>query len=477
MNILFLQKPFFMEPLGVMYLSSSLKQGGHKVDIITTDEDVSQKIKEYKPQIIASSVMTGDHQMYSETIKKIKTEFPEVTFVAGGPHPTFFPAYLKESSFDAIGRGECESAFNEFCTTLEKGDDISQVKNFWIKNKGGEIIKNNVRPLENDLDSLPFPDRDLARKYAIISQTPILHFLSSRGCPFDCSYCFNHSFSKLYRDESGSAKQVRFRGVENLVREIEEAISDFPTSFVYFQDDTFILNQKKVNQFADKYPSKVGLPFHVHVRANLINPSLVSTLRDAGCYSVHMAAETANDEIRNKLLRRNMTKDQIISASHEIKKSGIKLMLQNMIGLPDSTLDDDLETVRLNQQCKPDCSWVSIFQPYPGTWLGDYCKNKGLYDGNFSDLDSGFFDKSVLNFPDERKKQLANLQKLFGLMVENPWLLDPEIYGGILSAEHDQVGQFLQDVFRGYRKKTDIDLYGFELPTSSHMKVKSLDGK
>ena len=83
MNILFLQKPFFMEPLGVMYLSSSLKQGGHKVDIITTDEDVSQKIKEYKPQIIASSVMTGDHQMYSETIKKIKTEFPEVTFDVG----------------------------------------------------------------------------------------------------------------------------------------------------------------------------------------------------------------------------------------------------------------------------------------------------------------------------------------------------------------------------------------------------------
>ncbi|MEK6820378.1 MAG: radical SAM protein, partial [Nanoarchaeota archaeon] len=364
---------------------------------VTTEENIEEKIKEYQPGIIAHSVMTGEHGFYSELIGKLKRMFPDMFFLAGGPHPTFFPEFLEQSSLDAICRGEGEEAVVEFLELFEAGKDFTQTRNFWFK-KDGRIIRNPVRPLIKNLDGLPFPDRELVYKYPKIRDTEIRHFFFSRGCPFDCSYCFNHSFFELYSQEAEEPKRVRFRATDNLLEEIAQVISQHETRVVYFQDDTFILDREKLKEFAEKYPKKINLPFHCHVRANLVDEEIVSMLKKAGCYSVHMAAETADDYLRNEVLGRRMSREQIVEAARLIKHAGIKLMLQNMIGLPEGNLEKDLETLGLNVACQPECAWVSIYQPYPKTRLGEFCREKGFYSGDFSDIDPNFFDRTVLNF-------------------------------------------------------------------------------
>ena len=116
--------------------------------------------------------------------------------------------------------------------------------------------------------------------------------------------------------------------------------------------------------------------------------------------------------------------NNVQSATYFLKDTGIRFMIQNIMGLPTGTIDDDLETLEFNIRCKPDYGWVSIYAPYPGTVLGDYCKKEGFYTGDYSDIGENFFDKSVLNFDPEYKEQLEVLQKVFALCVECGYLPD-----------------------------------------------------
>ena len=310
MKFLFINKPFFIEPLGIMYLSSAIKSKGHETDLITTEENLEKKIQKYNPDFIGYSIMTGDQDFYNDINKNLKEKF-DFFSIAGGPHPTFFPEMLEKSSFDAICRGEGEEAITQF---LEKFPS-NNVSNFWFK-KDKKIIKNQVQKLTENLDEILFPDRDLVFKYKSIQEGPIKHFIASRGCPYDCTYCFNQAFSELYK---GKGKRVRFRSVDNLLDEVEQVVNSSPTKVVYFQDDTFILKSSWVEEFSKKYKQRINLPFHAHSRANLVTKDIVKDLKSAGCYSVHIAAEAGNEEIRKKILNRNMSDKQIYSAVNLFK--------------------------------------------------------------------------------------------------------------------------------------------------------------
>lgn len=458
MKVLFITKPFVIEPLGLMYLSASAKKAEHQVDLALTTEDLEAKISEFKPQVVGYSVMTGDQNFYLDLNRRLKQKHSFLS-AFGGPHPTFFPSIIKEEGVDVICRGEGEQAFVELLDTLESGGEISHIKNLWI-NKNGEITQNPVRGLV-DIDSLPFPDRDLVSRIPEIRDGPIKHFLASRGCPFSCSYCFNESYSEIYQ---GKGKRVRFRDISSLTEEVSQVVSSTPTRFVYFQDDTFTLDKKWLDEFAKQYSSKVGLPFHCHVRPNTLDKHIIDALKKAGCYSVHIAAETADDRLRNEILNRKMTKEQIVQASNLLRQEGIKFMLQNMIGLPTGSIENDLETLEMNIKCKPDYSWVSIFQPYPGTRLGKLCEEKGFYSGDFSDLKPSFFVSSPLNFSDEYKNQLTNLQKLFAIFVEFPELHNLGLSEAMISIKSTpEISEAYSKAYTEFRKKADERLYGFKL--------------
>lgn len=435
-KFLFITKPFKIEPLGIMYLSSSLRKGGHDVQLALTSENLEKKVMDYKPSFIGYSIMTGDQDFYDEINKKLKQKF-DFFSIAGGPHPTFFPEMFEQSSFDSLCIGEGEETIKEIINKPEK-----------------RIY--GVRKLIENIDEIPFPDRKIVEKYPGIG--PIKHFIASRGCPYNCTYCFNQAYSKLYK---GLGKRVRFRSVDNLLDEVEEVVNDSPTKFVYFQDDTFILDKEWVKEFSKKYKERIDMPFHCHTRANLVTEEIVKDLKDAGCYSVHVAAESGNEEIRRKVLNRNMTNEQILNAMNLFKEYDIKTMLQNILGLPFSTLKNDLETLELNIKCKPDYAWASIFQPYPKTELGERCVEGLLYTGDFSDLNNNFFDYSALNIP--HKNEVAILQKMFAITVKNPDLYHSGVLEKMMKMSYDKNKEYLMDMYKQFRNRADKILYGFDL--------------
>jgi radical SAM superfamily enzyme YgiQ (UPF0313 family) len=451
MKFLFINKPFLLEPLGIMYATSSIKEKEHEVDLVLTSEDLEKKVQEYVPDYVGYSIMTGDQNFYDDINKELKKKFNFFS-VAGGPHPTFFPEMLSISSFDAICIGEGEKVIQQ----LLENPHSTRIPNFWFK-KDGEIIKNSVQPLIEDLDEILFPDREIVFKYPHINNGPIKHFITSRGCPYNCSFCFNESYSKLYEEKG---KRVRFRSVDNLLEEIEQVISSSPTKVICLQDDTFILKPDWIKEFSMKYKERINLPFYCHVRPNLVKEEIVRDLKYAGCYGVNIGIESGNDNVKKNILNRNISNEQIYNAVTLLKQSGIKVMAHNILGLPFTSLKNDLETLELNIRCQPDYAWAAIFQPYPKTKLGERCVEEGIYKGDFSDINN-FFDTSLLNI--ENKNEIANLQKLFAIAVKYPNLYYSGKLQRLIEVPYEESKERYMELYKNFRKKADKKLYGVDL--------------
>jgi len=419
-RILFVLDQIDYEPQGIMQLSSVLKAAGHEVGLaVAALEDPIETARNYQPAIVAYSVITGSQRYYLDLNRTIKQSL-EVYSVFGGPHPTFFPEMIEQPGVDAVCIGEGEGAIVDLANAIERdGFDFDPHIPNWHFRRNGETIRNDVRPYIN-LDDLPLPDRDLIySKDAISRRSKIKHFIAGRGCPYNCTYCFNHAFMSLYR---GKGKPIRHRSVERVIQEVLEVRERYPLEFVVFLDDTFILNKDWLQEFADAYAQKVGLPFFCNVRANLVTHEIAGLLKRAGCHSVSMGVEAGNDTVRNELLRRHMTREQILNAAECLRAAGLRFSTTNMIGLPNTSLAHDIETLDINIACRPDYAHVFLFQPYPRTPLGQYAYESGLIEGSFDDISKVAWDYTILKFPPQHKRALVNLQRLFAIAVEWPWL-------------------------------------------------------
>lgn len=393
MKIFFVSRKYSVAPLGIMYLSASLKEKGHQTWYFNTLGDLYDYHKLFNPDYVCYSVMAGDNGELQSWDDYLRWKGLNHQTVFGGNHVTFSPEGFKGH----IIRGEGERAL---CDLIEgkESDEIHYI---------------------DDLDGLPFPDRK------IIPEGKIKHFITSRGCPFKCTYCFNEKWAALH-----GRKRVRQRSVESVIKEIKEVNPEF----AYFQDDIFGLDKDWLGEFSER----INIPYHCHTRAEVVDSLYVARLKKSGCVSVHIALESATQ--LNVLGRK---KAPINEACDLLKKSGIKIMLQNIIGIPGGSIHDDIETLKANMDIHPDYSWVSIFQPYPGTILGDKCIDDGLCDP--SDIQPTFFEGSVLKFDETYKNRLKVLQKTWASLVDG---------------KHDTL---LDTVYRNMRNLGDERLYGFKL--------------
>ncbi|MDD5067756.1 MAG: radical SAM protein [bacterium] len=335
MNILFIVKEVdYLDPLGLMTISAVARQQGHQASLcILNREDVFRKITEYKPRIIAYSASTGEHKYYFQINDRIKAGHKDIFTIMGGPHTTFFPFSIRECSLDAVCIGEGEEAFTELLTRMEQGKDIRNIPNILLQ---GEEQHPELHPINQDLDSLPFPDRELIYRNTEMSAFPLKSFMASRGCPYSCTYCFNHAFRKIYKNETDF---LRRHSVDYMIEEILQVKKKYNLQFIKFYDDIFIMKVDPwLEEFVEKYRKKVGLPFHVLMRANLVHEDMVKKLKEAGCHSISISIESADDRLRNEVLKRNMTGEQMLNAFHLCKKYGIHTFANNILGLPTSTI-------------------------------------------------------------------------------------------------------------------------------------------
>ncbi|MDP3427413.1 MAG: radical SAM protein, partial [Humidesulfovibrio sp.] len=328
MHILFLEPNLSIEgdPMGVMQLSAMAHTRGHTTDIVQLEDDYVDAIRKAAPGLLAVSMMSTEYVRMRSAIAKIRAALPELKILAGGPHPTFVPSCIDDLAVDGICVGEGDYAFLDVLERCEAGRDWDGIPNIHTRTS-----KNPPRPLVEDLDTLPFPDREIVyRNSPAVGSFRLRSFLSTRGCPFMCTYCFNHAYNAMYK---GLGRVVRKRSVDNLLAEVEMVVRTYPTDFLKFADDSFVLGVDDwLREFSVKYRQRVGLPFYCLVRADVVTPEMVRLLKEAGCVSVCMSIETGNETIRREVLHRNVTNERIIQAFDLFNAADIRIYTNNMLG-------------------------------------------------------------------------------------------------------------------------------------------------
>ena len=423
MKVLFVEEYLPQEMLGIMWLSRAIKDAGHDCKaLFLPDTDWIKKLKEYNPDVVCYSMTTGLHLYFADVNRKVKQVLPNVFAVAGGPHPTFSPEYVEQEGMDAVCRGEGEQAIVELLNKMARGEDYYETANFYFKHREtGEIIRNPQRPLTNNLDSLGFPDRDVIYEAgAIYRDSDRKVFVTQRGCPMNCSFCFHHAWKKKVYG-ANNKEYTRKRSVDHVLAEIKEVRAKYNLKFVHFLDDIFNLKTDWLEEFCERYPKEIGLPFDVILMANMTTERHIELLKKAGCVYARIAFEAASDYVRNAVFRKNTTRKQLTDASEWIKKHGIRLGSLNMLGGPGGTLEDELDTVRLNIECKVDHPLVSLMQPYPEFDIADMTKQMGYAVSAYDDFPEKFNRTTSILF--ENKAEIENLHKLFPIIVRFPSLM------------------------------------------------------
>lgn len=409
---------------GIASISSILKQHGINTRLITChclDKNlVRHAIHDFQPTLIAFSYTSDQCDLAEQTINYVYDTF-HLPIVAGGPHATVAPEEtiaIRGLKFLCVGEGEY--AMLELARALDEKQGLTRIRNLWIK-QGNTVVRNDVRNLIEDLDSLPPPDRVLFDYQAALDVDHRADFLAGRGCPYPCSYCINHKLQDIYR---GKGRYVRLRSVNNVLDEVLSVLSTYRgVESVNFHDDTFIINKQWARQFCDEYSHRIGMPLHINARADLIDPEIVDCLKRAGCVEIKIGIEHGNERIRNRVMKRNMSNEQIITAFRLVKNAGIKAWAYNMMGLPGETKATINDTIRLNRQVKPDRLFVSMFHPYKGTTLYEQCEEAGMITPRQA---SSYFEPVTnMKLPTIGKAELEYRFRLFRIEIMYPkalWL-------------------------------------------------------
>ncbi|TFG22997.1 MAG: B12-binding domain-containing radical SAM protein [Promethearchaeota archaeon] len=393
MKILFAHRN--CESLGIEYISSILKQNGHKTDLIFDpgagdiefksklitrvfkyDDKILQKIKRFSPDLIAFSSMTNMFPWIRHLTKLIKQSF-EIPIIVGGIHPTIAPEEtINYDYIDMICRGEGEFAMLDLIDSLDSRREQYEIKNIWFK-KDHKIIKNPLRPLLNDLDSLPLPDKDLFFKYGAFSIR--YYIMTSRGCPYNCSYCHNHQLREIYANDK---PYVRFRSVDNVINELKWALERYKFKKVYFYDDVFGMNLKWLQDFSQKYKKEINKPYKCLLYPQNITKEKLSLLKNSKCKEIDIGLESGNQRVRKDILNRNISDKEMLKSFSLLKESGIQFSTLNIIGVPTETLDDLMDTFHMNYKIHPKGALFTILYPFPKTKIYDLCFELGELNEN-----------------------------------------------------------------------------------------------
>lgn len=395
---------------GIAYLSAMLKSQGHRTGIIDITfgydpKKILLQAKKFKPDVIAVSSKSTEYPTALEIAKILKSL--DVPMFCGGVHATIAPLDVLQF-FEGAALGEGEHSLLELVNRIDSGKNYFDTPGFWFKNDGN-IIKNDVPQLIENLDTLPHPDRELFdyAKY-LEARDGEADFLLSRGCPFNCTYCINHKLQKLY---SGKGRYTRFNSIPYAMEEIRSVTAKYKVTGIKFEDDTFNADHKRLAELCRTYKNEIGLPFECNLRADLCTEEMFSHLKNAGCRKVNIGVEAGSEHIRKEVLHRNITDEQMINAFRWAKSAGIHTMSFNMVGLPYETKADIFETIELNKKMDADSIQASVFVPFLGTELYDLCQEKGWIDPNKTT--TSYYTGTTTKYPHITQKELMDLRKRF----------------------------------------------------------------
>jgi len=373
------------ENLGIEYLSAVLKKAGHDTNLVFDPRLFDFNHKAYSirflknlfdfrhylldglvkmsPDLVAFSAVSPNYQWAVEFARQVRERI-STPIVFGGLHPTFVPERAMANPFiDYLIRGEGEYPLLELVESLERGSPDLKIPNLWTRSNGN-IIRNPMRPLIQNLDSLPFPDKELF--YKLGPPFDVAHMtMASRGCTYACTFCGVNPLRKAYFGSNNilDPSFLRLRSVDNMVAEIKIAKEKYGSTVVRFNDDDLAVNEEWLREFSQKYPREAGLPYKCFVNPLSINERTVEYLKKSGCDQAQMGVQSISPAIRKKI-GRPMPTSAISRAVNLITEAKIILLTDNLFGLPGETENDLKETVKFYMENPVDFAnifWLTYF--------------------------------------------------------------------------------------------------------------------
>ncbi|MBI2450061.1 MAG: radical SAM protein [Candidatus Nealsonbacteria bacterium] len=389
-KILLIYNYTVVEPLGILVLTDYLQQRGHQVDISDYQSLERQNFNFGSYDFVGFSILAGSHNQMLKIADQIRNK---AKIVIGGPYTISFSEECKKHA-DFVVRG-----FGERILLKIVEGEI----------KDGGIYSESIAPQDLFISSRETFYQNEKRR-----NNPIKNIITGFCCPYQCTYCYNSIVQKEFTNY-----RYNPRPVDSVIKECKTLLK-YPLKLIAFEDDTFGVNLEWMKEFTERYKREINLPFHCNIRIELATDERIKLFKEAGCLSVTFSIESASEKIRKELLNRHMTNEQIFAGIEVLRKYGITFRTQQMLGLPTTTIQDDLDLLKMNCQINPLVAWTSIFSPLRGTPIGEFCAKEGYYDGNNDDIADNLFSHSVLNFPEKRKKQIAVLNKVFTILAHLP---------------------------------------------------------
>lgn len=380
------------EVLGVEYLSAVLKKNGHevklffdpqtfggslflKIDFLRRKYDLLEEVVagviDYQPDIIGFSCMTHNFHWCLSAAEKIRKR-QNIPVIFGGIHPTSAPeSVLSNDCVDMVAIGEGELSLLELLDSM-KHTHSTEIKGIFFK-ENGNIIRNPPNPLIKDLDSLPFPDKQLFYdKIPAFQHTYTI--MTARGCPFSCTYCCNDLLKKIYKGQHF----VRHRSVDNVMEELRIAKNKYKLHHVYISDEVFSINVRWLKEFSKKYKKEIGLPFTAYYHFKFATEERIKLLTSAGCRRMIFGMQSTSEQIRSEVCNRHYSNEEAKKALTLCKKYNVIVFCDHIFGLPFEEEDSWAEAVEFYRDVSPSIVYSYFLTYFPGTSIVEKGKEAGV---------------------------------------------------------------------------------------------------
>lgn len=437
-----------LDTIGIKYLHYYLLAQGYDSGLLYLPEydsrdsnklkNIRRFIDKARPKLIGISLMSTEYNNVRHLTEYIKENFRSLPVIWGGIHPTIAPEMCLENA-DYVCIGEGERTLSELTGAIVKGrdEDIPGIKNLCYR-RDGRIIKNDLHQLLDNLDGLPLCEqvarsgyiqhrghivplsRDAFRKYARYSGT-VYSIITSRGCPFSCTYCCNNVLSRLYH-----GNRTRRRSAANVISELRQAVADNPRiEYVNFQDDCFLsCTGEYLEDLCKAYKKEVRRPFIIRSVPVNINREKMEYLKSAGLGWISVGLQSGSDRVCGDIYHRRFLKKDFLNAARLIKEYDVAAFYDVILDNPFEKDDDRIETISaLIELPKPYYMQFFSLSLYLGTELYERALREcPEYIGNYLEKNYQSYKKTVLNdmtriaaFGDASK-----MKGLIGLYRENP---------------------------------------------------------
>lgn len=361
-------------PLGLCWISAYIKEKMPNIFVKGYDLLLKPDLEaEIYQQVAANEFDIIGIQAHSDMtllevvriVNCIKGINSKVKVIAGGNAATYLSDVLfRNSDIDIIIKGEGEITFYEVIEAIECGYDLNNVEGIIFRDEK-QICENRDRELIADLDMLPLPDRSIFERFIYPQYGVVL----SRGCPYSCSFCSTSAYWK---------HKVRFRDSEKVIEEIIQLKKDYGINKLFVLDDSFGINHKKCIDFLMKLEeASLDIEWACVTRADVIDNTILKLCKAAGCVEIHFGLDSANLKTQ-KLINKNLDINILIKRCKYAQKIGIRTKLSIILGLPEETESDIMNTIRILQSIKPNEIQIYPLMPYVGTELFEKNRNTGV---------------------------------------------------------------------------------------------------